>query len=539
MAEKFRFKRHDLIGAADAEEDKEFLTECFVDTGDLETLSDCAKPQRIILGRTGTGKTALLFKLIELKQAIIVKPETLSFNYLSNSTILQFFMETGVKLDLFFKLLWRHVLTVELLKQKYKIDNERAKRSFLSRIQDLLSRSKKKEKALKYLMEWGEEFWEETEYRIKEITNKIEKDLKGSLGVQLSHVKMDISGAKKLTGEERAEVAQRGQNVINSIQMKELSDILTLLDEDIFDDKEDIYYITIDKLDENWVDDNFRYLLIRSLIETLRDFRRVRNIKIIVGMRRDLLERVFRYTRDPGFQEEKYRELFLNIKWNDSQLAEILDKRINCLVQRSYTKGTLGYKDLLPSKIGKHRTIDYMITRTLRRPREIIEFFNNCIRHAEGKPTINIAMLRTAEGDYSKNRLRSLEDEWFADYPSLIQFTHLLRKMPPTFRINDFKTKDVEDFCLNFTIQNMDKKCVIAQEAKKVAEGIISVHDFLLFLCHVFYRTGIFGLKLAVYEKTIWCYEGPETIAAKAINLDAGVTIHPVFWRVLGIKPED
>jgi len=80
MSDRFRFRRHSYIGAADAEEDHEFLSECFIDSGDLETLADCKKPQRIILGRTGTGKTALLTRLIETKSTIVIKPETLSFN---------------------------------------------------------------------------------------------------------------------------------------------------------------------------------------------------------------------------------------------------------------------------------------------------------------------------------------------------------------------------------------------------------------------------------------------------------------------------
>jgi len=109
-SDKFTFRKHASIGAAAAEEDTKFLTECFIDNGDLEPLIDCSDRRRIILGRTGAGKSALLKRLVSKTNAIVINPETLSFNYLTNSTILQFFLEAGVKLDLFFKLLWRHVL---------------------------------------------------------------------------------------------------------------------------------------------------------------------------------------------------------------------------------------------------------------------------------------------------------------------------------------------------------------------------------------------------------------------------------------------
>lgn len=162
--DKFTFRRHASVGAAAAEEDEKFLAECFVDNGDFEPLSDCSDRRRIILGRTGAGKTALLRHLVDKKNAIVINPETLSFNYLTNSNILQFFLEAGVKLDLFFKLLWRHVFTVELLKTRYNLKTRTEATSFLERIKSLLSRDRHKERAVKYLLQWGDQFWEETEY---------------------------------------------------------------------------------------------------------------------------------------------------------------------------------------------------------------------------------------------------------------------------------------------------------------------------------------------------------------------------------------
>src|SRR5260221_13825244 len=106
--DRFRFRKHATIGAAGAEDDHAFLRECFVDTGDLLELLDAHQATRIVIGRTGSGKTALLTRLSECPTAITIQPETLSFSYITNSTILNFFLEAGAKLDLFFRLLWRH-----------------------------------------------------------------------------------------------------------------------------------------------------------------------------------------------------------------------------------------------------------------------------------------------------------------------------------------------------------------------------------------------------------------------------------------------
>src|SRR5664280_895025 len=109
------FRKQDRIGAMDAEEDAAFLSDCFVDTGDLELLEDCQRPERIVLGRTGSGKTALLLRLLEQPYAIEIRPENLALSYITNSTILQFFEQLGVNLDPFYKLIWRHAFCVELL----------------------------------------------------------------------------------------------------------------------------------------------------------------------------------------------------------------------------------------------------------------------------------------------------------------------------------------------------------------------------------------------------------------------------------------
>ena len=62
---QFRFKKTDQIGAASAEQDIEFLQICFVDTGDLDLIKDTSDHRVIVLGRTGSGKSALLKKLKE------------------------------------------------------------------------------------------------------------------------------------------------------------------------------------------------------------------------------------------------------------------------------------------------------------------------------------------------------------------------------------------------------------------------------------------------------------------------------------------
>lgn len=111
--------RTDNIGTGDADTDAIFHENCFVDTGVLKILQDTQDPRRIVLARTGSGKTALL-KRLEDEQSNVIRlaPETLALSHISNSQIIRFYEKQEAHLDPFYTFLWVHVIAVELLKQK-------------------------------------------------------------------------------------------------------------------------------------------------------------------------------------------------------------------------------------------------------------------------------------------------------------------------------------------------------------------------------------------------------------------------------------
>lgn len=537
--DKFKFKRNASIGAAAAEEDERFLASCFINTGDVETLVDTEATPRLILGRTGTGKTALINHILGFQNTISLEPQNLSFNFLTNSNLLQFLVASDVSIDLFFKLLWRHVFAVELIKAKFHI-NQGERESFFTKIASLIVSDKKKQKAVDYLISYGDKFWEDSEFHVKEITNTFQEQLGGKLGTKLGIAEFGAEGSTTLTQQEKAEINSHTQKVLNEIHLKELNHILEFLNEDVFDDDNQPYYICIDRLDENWVPDRVRYLLIRSLLDCVREFNKVRNVKIIVALRSDLIDRVFRMTRDDGFQEEKYRSLYLPLKWTRAQLKQLLDARIGFLIKESYTKEAVSSTTLLPTTINNRSGFDYLVDRTLMRPRELIEFFNLCLEQAEGRANINKDVVVKAEGVYSKNRFRSLQDEYFADYPKLLEFAEVLKKKPKQFKIGSLDFSAIEELCLKYTMANPDRKDYLSKEARKVVDAKSSDEVILAFLgalFQVFYRTGLVGVKAEAYEAVQWSYIGPGSISGSTVDRETSISIHPTFWRVLGTTP--
>jgi len=277
-------------------------------------------------------------------------------------------------------------------------------------------------------------------------------------------------------------------------------------------------------------------LLIRALIETVRDFRKAPHVKIIIALRYDLIDRVFRETRDAGFQEEKYEGLYLNLSWEKTQLTRILDKRINHLVRQTYTGQAVTHKEVMPSSIMKVPTIDYLIERTLMRPRDVIEFFNFCILQAAGTPKISSQMIKQAEGEYSRTRLRSIAEEWYADFPNLFAFTDLLKNRKPQFALGDVTLDECADFCLNLLIGGVQRHDGLFDVAERFVETEVGVGAFKQRVFQLFYRFGLVGLKLATYETTAWTTDGRRNIAVSEIHDDMKVSIHPCFYRILGTQ---
>jgi hypothetical protein len=144
-------------------------------------------------------------------------------------------------------------------------------------------------------------------------------------------------------------------------------------------------------------------------------------------------------------------------------------------------------------------------------------------------------MIRDAEGEYSKDRLRALADEWFADFSNLIDFAMILKSHKHSFLIENLTLRQCEDFCLDFTIYFSGSKDYLSTMASQVVEVALSPIDFRRNLFQTFYRVGLVGLKLETYEKFSWMNSGMASLSSAEITEGTRVSIHPAFWRVLGI----
>jgi Cdc6-like AAA superfamily ATPase len=525
------------IGSASAESDDAFLFEAFLDTGALESVLNFNDKKFLVLGRTGSGKTALIRKVLNDRPNVIkIDPERLSINHIENSNIVSWLIDHEFNIDIFFQLLWRHVFSVELLKRRYGLNNEHKAQNFLQTLTNIFSA--KRAKALKYLSEFDVEFWQDSDVRVQQITNRFEFGLKNEAGIDFERLKGRSEASLRDDHEFVSEIEQRIKTVTGKVQMAQLSEVIDLLSE-TFSDPKHALYIVVDDLDLPFASEKTRIKLIRALIDSVRKMRSIPYVKFIVAMRDDLLAQVFDRTRDAGFQVEKYEDDILPLQWNANQLFELTEKRIGLLFKRQYTKDGVKFYDVFPQEVKRVKSREYMLSRTLMRPRDIIKFVNESLIAAQGDSEISPKAVQDAELKYSINRLAALFDEWRGRYPSAEIASSILRGRNQSFQYGEINEEAVDKVILELASLEYSNDPLVAV-CKKYFEATSTARETALHLVlDCLYNLGLIGIKPYADAKYEWSSNSWKNIRAQSWAADSRIQIHSTFIRGLSVNPRE
>lgn len=529
------------IGNSSAEADDEFLFNCFFDHPALAVLNDIDSSKLFATGRTGIGKTAFLRMLTRQNHNVSeVELTDLALNYVANSDIMQFLSALDIDLDLFYQALWKHVLCLEFIRLRFSVDSQEKSENAFGKIWSFFSSDSRKKAALYYLKNWESRFWITMDENIKEITQRMESTIDAELSAEIEKFKGRAGYARTLSSEKKSALVARAKKIVNSEMLSELSRVLDLLsDYDVNEKYAPVYYITIDKMDEKWVDDAIRYKLIRALIECLRSFRKVRNLKVVVALRSDVLERVIQESSYAGFQREKYDDYFLRIRWSKDELWRLLEKRINFLFRKKYSSENVFFYDIFDKKVGAKDTFDYIIDRSLMRPRDIISFVNICLSLSQGENRVSQKIVRQAESEYSRIRLQALIEEWESSYPSIRLAFNLISGRGGRFKPADISGRDfIEEFILEVDDKIISENDPIARHVRDymsrgTSEKILNTARLLF---STLYRVGAIGVKLSPTEPYLYSFKDVPIIRPEAITSDTKVIVHPMLHRALNIS---
>ncbi|WP_158734385.1 P-loop ATPase, Sll1717 family [Streptomyces sp. NRRL F-2747] len=533
------------IGGEQAEADP-LLMEAFYESEDYNTISSREDSRCFLIARTGSGKSAVLQRLEEDNSARVVRitPEDLSLNYITNLGVMKFLDDLQVSLDPLFIALWKHVLLVELIRHRYKVDSYAAKTNFLGTLRDKIKRDPGKRQALDYLEEFQDRFWVEADERVREITEKFEekinKEAKGTLslsGNPAASASATITGgsADTFSTETRRELSERFQRIVNDTQMARLNKMLKVLDEDILESRQNFTFVVIDDLDRDWVDEKLANSLVRCLFRAVLDLQRVRNLKVIVALRTNIFENLD-FGHRSGGQEEKFRSLALHMRWSPGELRELVNDRLKVATTKRGAMISSVSETLPRTNTTRGDAFDYMLARTLMRPRDIIAFVNETFK-VSGGDRASWEDIKTAEDSYSHKRLLALRDEWKMSHPDIDRVFAIFSGSVIPLSREEF-TRRIDDAAL-----------LLADPYFRGGEWLDSMTsamwnnpggdwaDWYGPLVSLLYNIGFIGCLSGRQSSVRYVRTFPE-YAERASNLEAatGFYIHPTFQAALDVR---
>lgn len=363
-----------------------------------------------------------------------------------------------------------------------------------------------------YLKNYNDTYWIKTDTRVKAIVSEAEKKLRtdSEISARLNVSPIQVGAgvadvtATRVFERTEAEVVERAQQIVSDFQIANLNRVVDALGKDGFTDSQNPHFIVIDDLDKNWMPDDSLYLdLVKSLLYTVRELNyRLPNAKIIVALREDISHRVFQLRSPHEPQREKWSDVEVKVRWTKDELVEMVDNRLAEVYRSQYTQKAPTLTDLMPQRKRKpeeDEPIDYLLERTLMRPRDVIDFLNRCFDETSEVSRLSLADIRSAEVGYSVARLQGILDEWGNCYRGLQATFPMLTKLGARFSLSQINEEDIIEVLLDDRCAECTWLKTLTEKFTKVPNSISLIRDEIV---SVWYFVGLVGLRDAVSHRT-------------------------------------
>jgi hypothetical protein len=407
-----------------------------------------------------------------------------------------------------------------------------------------IKRDPSKKQALEYLEDFEGKFWCETDQRVRDIVTKFEhevdKEAAASFGVSKVAnltLKGSVSSSKDVSTEVKSVQAERFQRIVNETQLARLNKMMEVLDEYVLDSDQNYTYVIIDDLDRDWVDEKVANDLIRCLFRAVLDLKRIQNLKVLVALRTNIFEELDFGSRTGG-QEEKFRALTLAVRWTRNELKAMLSERARAAGNQYSVVGLQTIDDLVPNP-NKTRgdALDYVLDRTLMRPRDAIAYLNECLTLASGKPKLTWDLIHDAEQAYSYKRLLALRDEWKPTYPGVDQVFAKFRQAPAVMS-REFLTERLDDAILLLAERNFPGTAWMTSLSEPIwSGGGQEWAEMYQPLFRLLFNLGFLGCRIPKGGSIVYVQDKPD-YAESVGNLSRvrEFVIHPTFRKAIDAK---
>lgn len=443
---------------------------------------------RIIVGRKGSGKTAIFYSLRDYiskdrKNLVVdLKPEGHQLVKLKTQILSK--IDRGVQLHTL-TAFWDYLLLLELINKVLTTEQNAAYRN-----PETLERYKSLE----------EVYYRHVDRGVLDFSERLNKL------VEKVVVRFDEQGFNNIT-----------QRVLTeSIFRVDIADLRESL-EDFLTSKESVW-ILIDNLDKGWSDlgaEKEDIAIIRCLLDASRklerQFLRIKvKLHFVIFVRRDIYDLLIAQTSDRG------KEAVANLDWADDELLKKL------IGNRLRLKGRLDgdfteiWRNISEAHVGGVDSFMYMVSRSFRRPRDLLNFLKKSLQLAISRESgrIREADIRDAENSYSEDMFNDLYYEIHDVHPN---FSEILYQF-----LNSKRTLSYEDLFYKFLDQNVPDA---------MFEKLLDLLLWFSFLGVIKEQDEYFAYDASYNLKKLKSYLDGSS------ETDPVYVVHPAFYRALEIQP--
>ncbi|MCY4259572.1 MAG: hypothetical protein OXC91_04840 [Rhodobacteraceae bacterium] len=461
------------LGDVRAEEDAEMLKQAFVETDDYRTLIE-RNERCIVVGRRGTGKSALALKLAERQEeeqnAILI---TIAGDEEENIGIeekIQKFGNSYGRQKAAAKLVWLYAIWMEILQQVRDRGNDGRK-----------GRKMRKERVSKWVQgrkSIGKRVWEV----LREETERQKIAEIGELDRQLDIRKI---------GEEVGEILENENRTV---------------------------YIIVDRLDEGWEVSESGIAAVNGLVQGIIETRvRIKRVVPIVFIRDNMYRGI--QEMDPDFCRNIEGQV-LRLYWSNQKLWEVIVERLRIAKSGRQEATEKIWNQCVEEELMGREGFTKYLKRTLYRPRDILGLIQATLEMAEksGRSKINLKYIQLSAKEISNNRLLDLFKEYTAMLPLLPTYTEVWRNSNVQRKAEIIK-EEIQD--------RLDKTTATSQERQ---EWLVLKEDTSSALKQQ-YGVGLVGIQDRRTGAYSFCQDGRPRM--EEIRDDDKIMLHPAYWHGL------
>ena len=387
------------FGRDDAESD--FLSGGLLRAGFLRTRAfeeALVGRKTLIVGRKGSGKSAIALMLNDSLQAddrgALITPDEIS------SEEIRRFHLPGIQLAQSKQLIWRYVFAVRYARHILRVAKQRTSAADI-------------EPNIRAIRQFLIDNGEVEDLTVVERFWKVVERLRVSITVKAFNQEAEIS--------KDTEQAPQGLQVDAQLREVEraLRDTAAKLHLSM---GRETFHILVDQIEKVWSDNQESDAMVVGLLQAGKEAQgRLGAVLCTVFLRTDIYEKLQFADRDK-FRGDEFR-----IDWTKDSLTQLVVARARASSNANLLEQKL-WGELFPHSLDGQPTPDFLVSRTLMRPRDIIQLCNACCDTAKvnGHASIKDSDVKQALTLYSGWKLSDLQNEWAINYPFLAELFVLL-----------------------------------------------------------------------------------------------------------------